>query len=156
MNILMEKYVEQIKGIGLIKKLRNRLSRKHLLTIYKSHIRPHLDYADIIYVKPYIQTFVSKLESAKYNDYLAITGAIRGTSKERIYQELGIESLANRRWYRRMCLFWKIVNGLSLNYLTSYLPPIQFSRYPERQNIFSAIPRATNYFANSFFPNSVD
>ena len=30
-----------------------------------------------------------KLESVQYNAALAITGAIKGTSKERIYHELG-------------------------------------------------------------------
>ena len=32
---------------------------------------------------------------------LAITGAIRGTSKEKLYQELGLESLEKRRWYQK-------------------------------------------------------
>ena len=37
------------KIIGLMKKLPLILSRKSLLTIYKSFVRPNLDYADIIY-----------------------------------------------------------------------------------------------------------
>ena len=37
------------KTIGLLSKIHNILSRSVLLTIYKSFIRPHLDYADIIY-----------------------------------------------------------------------------------------------------------
>ena len=41
-----------------------------------------------------------KIESVQYNVALAITGAIRGTSKEKLYQELGPESLKNRRWLR--------------------------------------------------------
>ena len=36
------------KGVGVIKKLNNTLPRKALLTLYKSFIRPHLDYGDII------------------------------------------------------------------------------------------------------------
>ena len=40
------------KIIGLLKKLSSILSRKSLLTIYKSFVRPNLDYADIIYGKP--------------------------------------------------------------------------------------------------------
>ena len=34
----------------------------------------------------------------QYNAALAITGAIRGTSREKLYQELGLESLQKRRW----------------------------------------------------------
>ena len=41
------------KGIGVIKKLNNVLPRKALLTIYKSFVRPHLDYGDILYHQPY-------------------------------------------------------------------------------------------------------
>ena len=37
--------------------------------------------------------FHHKLESIQYNAQLAITGVIRGTSKEMFYQELGLESL---------------------------------------------------------------
>ena len=48
-NHLNEKISKANKGIGLIKKLYNNLPRKSLLSIYKSFIRPHLDYADVIY-----------------------------------------------------------------------------------------------------------
>ena len=41
-----------------------------------------------------------KIESVQYDAALAITGAIRGTSKEKLYQELGLESLKDRRWLR--------------------------------------------------------
>ena len=42
--------------------------------------------------------FHENIESIQYNSAWAITGAIRGTSKEKIYQELGFESLQQRRW----------------------------------------------------------
>ena len=35
--------------------------------------------------------------SLQYNAAVAITGAIRGTSREKLYQELGLESLCKRR-----------------------------------------------------------
>ena len=46
---LKEKYVKFNKGIGIIKKLQNRLPRQALFTIYKSFVTPHLDYRDIIF-----------------------------------------------------------------------------------------------------------
>ena len=73
------------------------LSRKTLVTIYKSFVRPLLDYADIIYDKPCNETLKGKLEAVHYNAYLAITGAIRGTSLERFNRELGLETLNDRR-----------------------------------------------------------
>ena len=51
-----------------------------LLTIYKSFVRPHLDYGDIIYDQPNNESFCQKLWSYKYIAALAITGSIRGTS----------------------------------------------------------------------------
>ena len=40
------------KGAGLLRKLQTILPRNSLLTIYKSFIRPLLDYADVIYDQP--------------------------------------------------------------------------------------------------------
>ena len=77
------------KTIGLLRKLRNLLSRTALITIYKTFIRPHLHYGDILYDQAYNMSFHQNLESIQYNACLAITGAIRGTSKEKRCQELG-------------------------------------------------------------------
>ena len=49
------------KVIGLMKKLSQFLSRKSLLTIYKSFVRPNLNYADIIYNKPLNESFKKKI-----------------------------------------------------------------------------------------------
>ena len=85
------------KIIGLLRKLPNILPRPALLTIYKCFIRPHLDYGDIIYDQAYNLSFHQKLESIQYNASLALTRAIRGSSREKLYQELGLESLQLRR-----------------------------------------------------------
>ena len=50
-------------------------------------------------------SFHQKIESLQYNAALAITGAISGTSREKIYQELGLKSLQQRRWYGKLYLF---------------------------------------------------
>ena len=51
------------KTIGLLRKFQNLLPRKSLLTIYKSFIRSHLDYGDIIYDQSYNTSFHQRLES---------------------------------------------------------------------------------------------
>ena len=53
------------KSIGLIRKLRNFLPRPSLLQIYKSFVRPHLDYGDIIYDKAFIRYFQRNLNPFK-------------------------------------------------------------------------------------------
>ena len=77
------------KTIGLLRKLQNILPREPLLTIYKSFVRPHLDYGDFIYDQHY-NSFYQKLQSTQYNAALAITGAIRRSSSGKLYQELGL------------------------------------------------------------------
>ena len=38
-----------------------------------------------------------------------MTGAIKGSPTEKLYQELEIEYLRSRRWFRKLCLFYKII-----------------------------------------------
>ena len=95
------------KTIGLLRKLQNLLPRSALITMYKAFVRPHLDYGDILYDQTYNTSFHEKMESIQYRACLAITGAIQGTSKEKLYQELGLESLQSRRWYRKLAMFYK-------------------------------------------------
>ena len=81
----------------------------------------HLDYADIIYDKPGNVSFESKLERVQCNTCSATTGAIRGTNRDSIYAELGLESLSVRRWYQKLLFFYKIVHSLSPDYLAAYI-----------------------------------
>ena len=59
---LEEKITKANKGIGLIRKLAHILPRQSLLTIYKSFIRPHLDYGDIVYDQPNNENFCNTIE----------------------------------------------------------------------------------------------
>ena len=96
------------KIIGLLQKIQNILPRPALLTVYQCYIRPHVDYGDIIYDQAFNLFFHQKLESIQYNAALALTGAIRGNSREKLYQELGLEFFQLQRQYRKLCPFYKI------------------------------------------------
>ena len=100
--------------IGVIRRLSISLPRNALLTIYKSFVRPLLDYGDILYDKPNIENFQNKLEKNQYRACLAITGAIQGTSRIKLYDELGLHSLIKRRWCNKLIFFYKTVNSESL------------------------------------------
>ena len=102
---LKEKIAKANKGIGIITRLYTYLPRHTLINIYKAFVRSHLDYGDIIYDNPINESFCNKIESVQYNAALAITRAIRGTSREKLYQELGFEYLTDRRFCRRLCFF---------------------------------------------------
>ena len=150
---LREKIAKANKGIGLIKRLYNFLPRLTLINIYKCFIRPHLDYGDIIYDKPNNDTFCQKIESVQYNASLAITGAIRGTSREKLYQELGLESLSDRRWSRRLCFYYKIKNNKTPSYLKTLLPKSTIPSYNLRISKSFTFPNPrTDRFRASFFP----
>ena len=55
-----------------------------------------MDYGDVIYDQPNLSLLANKIESVQCNVGLAISGAIRGTSKEKLYQELDFESSKDR------------------------------------------------------------
>ena len=95
------------KGITVIKKLSNILPRNALLTIHE-FVWPHLDYDDFVYDQTNNQSVSNKTEAVQYNTALAITNAIKGTSRTKPYNQLGIESLSFHRWFRRHCTFYKI------------------------------------------------
>ena len=80
------------------------------MTIYKSFIRPHLDYDDVVYNQPLNNTFSNKLETVQYNAAVAITTATKGTSRKKLYQKLGLEYLQQRRWMIQLSFFYKVVS----------------------------------------------
>ena len=62
---LNEKIKKTTKGINAIRKMNLSLPRSSLLTIYKSFVRPHLDYGDVIYDQPNNSSLSDKVESAQ-------------------------------------------------------------------------------------------
>ena len=94
----------------------------------------------------------------QYNAALIITGAFKGTSRDKIYQELGLESLADRRWTRKLIFFHKIILGLLPSYLKDYLIPcdnlrtyLTWSSTQKRIKTFSA---RTKTFQSSYSINT--
>ena len=143
------------KIIGLIRKLQPVIPRAALLTIYKSFLRPHLDYGDVIYDRAFNESFQNKLESVQYNAALAIAGAIRGSSREKLYQELGLESLKSRRWYRKLCLFFKLKKNKHPSYLFDMIPKVLSTWTTRNHNNIPLFNVKHEYFQNSFCPSTV-
>ena len=63
---------------------------------------------------------------------IAITGVIQGTSRERVYDELGLMPLSKRRWYKKLIFFYKIVNGILPDYFHSCIEIFSQNKYPLR------------------------
>ena len=151
-NHLSEKKAN--KGVGIIRRLYNLLPRASLVNIYRAFVRPHLDYGDIIYDNSSNATFSQMIESVQYNAALAITGAIHGSTRDKLYQELGFESLHDRRWFRKLCFYYKIRHNMCPLYLTDFLPIMKTSCYSLRLNRAPAVPNfITERFKSTFFPS---
>ena len=57
------------------------------------------------------------LERTQYQAALAVSGTWKGTNRDKIYEELGWESLDHRRMSRRLTHFYKIMNTFTPGYL---------------------------------------
>ena len=97
---------------------------------------------------------MEKLESVQYSAALVITGTWRGTSREKLYTELGWELLSSRRWSRRLTLLYKFVNNLSPEYTVDPIPPFHQSQYCLRdQDVIGQMRARTEKCKSSFYPN---
>lgn len=108
---LNEKLKKARKNIGLIKHLNRYLPLKALCQMYKSFVRPHLDYCDVIFHEPHKANMsliapMEEIEKVQYKAALAVTGAWQGTSRIKLYEEVGWECLSDRCMSQRilMCI----------------------------------------------------
>ena len=69
-----------------------------------------------------IEHFCNMIERLQYNAALVITGAIKGTSQQKIYNELGLGSLYFRRWFIKLCVFYKVKITQFPSYLYELIP----------------------------------
>ena len=143
------------KGLGIIENLSHILPRKSVSTIYKSFIRLYLDYCDVVYDQLSNESFFTKIVRIQYNAALAITGAIKGTSQLKLYKELGLESLRFRRWFRRLCTFFKIKIHGKPKYLLNKIPSSQTHYNTRNTDQVETYYCRTDIFKNLFFPYTI-
>ena len=109
-----------------------------------SNVRPRLDYCDIFYHKPphlnqsplgmSLNSQMEKVEKIP----LAISGAWRGSSRSKLYEELGWETLSDRRKLQ----IHKSFNNKTPSYLKDKLPP-------SCRALFNGNIRKSNRYMNS-------
>ena len=126
-------------GLSLMKFLSRYVDRKVLSLTYTMHVRPHLEYGDLIY-HDCSQYLMDMLESIQYQAGLISTGCWKNTNCLKLYNELGWESLATRRMNRRLFNYHKILTGNSPAYLSNHV----LSSPPH--------PTSTQRYLRSFFP----
>ena len=121
-NHIKEKISKANKGIGIRRTFYYVLPRNSLITIHKYFTRPHLDYGVIIFDQPENESFCKKVESVQYNAALTSTWAIQGTSREKVYKELALETQKFKRSLKKLCCFYKIKNNVIPPYLAELIP----------------------------------
>ena len=96
-----------------------------------------------------------QLEAIHIEAARTITGATKLCSINRLLDELGWESLQNRRNKHKLIIFYKIMNGLTPNYLSDLLPPLvhETTTYNLRNvNHIQTVYANTNLYFNSVIP----
>ena len=164
---LVEKIKKAKRIIGIMKHLNYLLPLKTLNQMYKSLVRPHLDYCDIIYhipqsVHPHggitLNSQMESVEKIQYQAALAVTGAWQGTDRVKLYEELGWETLSDRRMSRRILQVHKIIDGKTPLYLREKLPQMEnkSSAILPQVNIPNQFPAkyGTDRYLHSFFPDA--
>ena len=132
--------------------------------MYKALVRSHLDYCDIIYHIPAQQnqqggtlnSLMERAERIQYQAALTVTGTWEGSNRSKLYEELGWESLSDRRWCRRILQIYKIEYNMTPPYLKNKLPRHRRPLYRQNNNnTFHEIKCKSYRYMNSFFPNGI-
>ena len=101
-------------------------------------------------------TFSQMIGSVQYNAALAITGATHGSSREKLYQELGFdESIHDIHWYRKLCFYCKIWQNNCPLYLTELVAAMKSNCYSFRTNRPRTVHKVrTDCFKSTFLPSA--
>ena len=86
----------------------------------------------------------------QYKADLAITGAMQGTSCDKLYQVLGLESLKSRRWYKGLSCMLKTMKKEAPNYLINSIPKFE-QTIRTRNDHIPSYHCQTDCFKYSFF-----
>ena len=128
---VVEIYDKASKRLNMLKLFKFHLDRSTLRCLYKSLIRPLMEYADIVWDNC-TPGSSDLLESVQYNAAKIITGAIKGTSARKLREELAWVKLETRRKIHKLSFLYKYVNGMTPSYISDLVPLTE----NERSNIY--------------------
>ena len=143
--------------INIMRKLKFKLDRKSLETIYLTFIRPLLEYGDVLWDNC-TQYEKDELDKIQNEAARIATGATKLISLFALSNEIKWESLDERRRKHKLTLFYKMNSNLCPTYLSSLVPQTinSTSRYNLRNaSDLQTIKARTNLYYNSFLPSTV-
>ena len=119
------KYVKKVnKSLSPLYPIAQYLPRHILDQIYKTYIRPHFDYCDIIYDGHITIYDAARLETLQNRAARLTTGTLFRTSSDKLRLELGWDKLSSRRRMHKLILYHKLSQpeALAPRYLTEIMP----------------------------------
>ena len=145
------------KRLNMMLSLKYKVQRNILETIYKSYIRPILEYADIILDSCTVQ-HKTNMENIQIRAAQIVTGAKRHTSHALLYAETGWSPLVARRQTHKLIRLHQIVNNSAPQYLTQIVPRPTISRNTRQahKHILGQFQCRLEVFKRSFFPSTID
>ncbi len=111
-----------------------------------------------IYLQRYVNLLVLPYGEVRIRSILCCPCCDRDMERhvQKLYVELGWETLSSRRWSRRLILLYKFLKNLTPAYTTNPIPLLQQSRYPLRnQDVIGQLKARTNKYQSSFYPHSL-
>ena len=141
------------KRIGSLRRNKFILDKLSLLKLYVTYIRSLLVVWDHCSVEN-----KRILESIQIEASRIITGATKLCSIQKLYDDTGLQTLQARRSNAKLSHLYKIINGLTPQYLRALIPQrVQTtSRYPLRNMNDLIVPTArTVSYINSFLPSTI-
>ena len=143
--------------IHIMRKLKFKLDRKSLETIYLTFIRPLLEYGDVIWDNC-TQYEKNELDKIQNEAARITTGTTKLVSLDNLYKEVGWQTLHRRRQDHKITLFYKMFNQLTPVYL-SFLIPQQVNAISHHNlrnsNDIHTIRSNTSLYHNSFLPSTL-
>ncbi len=123
--------------------------------MYVTKVRPIMEYADCVWLN-LAQYQKDRLEAIQLEAARIITGAPRGTSHAKLYEETALETLEQRRTNHQLTLYYKMLNNIAPHYLNvrARVPQHQPHQYSLRNNDDPTLWRArTASYCDSFLPS---
>ena len=111
--------------------------------------------AILLMIKCIMRLFKKNQKAFIYHEVLAITGAISGTSKRKLFEELGLESQQHRRWYRKLCYFYKILKVQSPKYFFNIILKLTRPYSTRNTNNIPHFKVKHSFFKNTHFPSVI-
>ena len=145
------------RRIDILRGLKYQLDRHTLEVLYKAYIKPIYEYACSVWCNCTKEQF-EEIENLQLGALRVISGAIRGTSHQKIYTETNMTTTYDERERKNLTLFYKIYKGYAPPYLSNILPQHtrQISDYALRNREDLRTLRCnTKLLSNSFFPSYV-